>query len=107
MPSTRASMWTGKLVCIGVCLYSWFRTTWALASRLSSITSSVVSPAEALRTSRTPSMRRSFTNSAIFWPITSTDVWYGSWETTMRASPRAVSSISATARSLMEPRPVV
>jgi hypothetical protein len=35
------------------------------------------SPDDSLRTSRMPSMRRSFTSSAIFWPITSTDVWYG------------------------------
>jgi hypothetical protein len=52
-------------------------------------------------------MRRSFTSSAIFWPITSTEVWYGTSVMTMRGSPRLPSSTSATARILIEPRPVV
>ena len=53
-----------------------------------------------------PSILRSFTRSAIFEPITSTDVWYGTSLTTMRCSPLRPSSISAMARILMEPRPV-
>ena len=66
-----------------------------------------MSPDDSLRTSRMPSILRSLTSSAIFWPITSTEVWYGTWVTTMRRSPLRLSSISATARILMEPRPVV
>src|SRR6266536_3294535 len=77
-PSTSASMFTGKLHCIGVCLYSWLSTTCGLASRRSSITRRVVSPADSFRTSLMPSTLRSFTSSAIFWPITSTDVCDGS-----------------------------
>ena len=66
-----------------------------------------MSPDDSLRTSRMPSILRSLTSSAIFWPITSTDVWYGTWVTAMRRSPLRLSSISATARILIEPRPVV
>ena len=47
-----------------------------------------VSPADSLRTSRMPSMRRSLTSSAIFVPMTSTEVWYGTSVTTMRWPPR-------------------
>ena len=100
-------MCAAKLVCIGVCLYSWFSTMFALASRRSSTTSRFVTPADSLRTSRIPSSLRSLTSSAIFWPMTSTEVWYGTSVTTMRVSPRRPSSISATARILMEPRPCV
>ena len=53
-----------------------------------------------------PSILRSFTSSAIFEPITSTEVWYGTSVMTMRCSPLRPSSISATARILIEPRPV-
>ncbi len=104
-PSTSASMFTPKLVCNGVCLNRLLRTTLALASRLSSITSLGSWLADALRSSLMPSRSPARTSSVIFCSITSTDVWYGSSVTTMR-SPTRPSSISATARILMEPRPV-
>ena len=82
------------------------RTTWALASRFRSMTSRVPARELSLRASRMPSMRRSRTSSSIFDPIDSTDVWYGTSVTMMRWPPRASSSISATARIRIEPRPV-
>ena len=104
-PSTSASMLTPKLVCSGVCLYRLFNTTLALASRLSSMIRLGCWFAEALRIPLIPSRSPARTSSVIFCSITSTDVWYGSSEMTMR-SPERPSSISATARILMEPRPV-
>ena len=65
-----------------------------------------MSPDDSLRTSRMPSILRSFTSSAIFWPITSTDVWYGDLGDDDARRPFLLSSISATARILIEPRPV-
>ena len=98
-------MFTPKLVWSGVCLNRLFRTTLALASRFSSITSFGSWLAEAFRSSLMPSRSPDRTSSVIFCSITSTDVWYGSSVTTIR-SPERPSSISATARILMEPRPV-
>ena len=98
-------MFTPKLVCSGVDLKRLLRTTLALASRLSSITSRTCWLAEALSTPDIPSSSPAFTRSLIFCSITSTDVWYGSSVTTMRA-PTRPSSISATARIFIEPRPV-
>ena len=98
-------MLTPKLVCSGVCLKRLFSTTLALASRLSSMTSRGCWLAEALRIPLMPSRSPARTRSVIFCSITSTEVWYGSSVTTMR-SPTRPSSISATARILMEPRPV-
>ena len=82
-----------------------FRTTFALASRLSSMTSRGSWFAEALRIPLMPSRSPALTSSVIFCSMTSTEVWYGSSVTTM-VSPVRPSSISATARILMEPRPV-
>ena len=98
-------MLTPKLVCSGVCLYRLFNTTFALASRFRSMINDGFWLADALRIPLIPSRSPARTNSVIFCSITSTEVWYGSSETTMRSPPRP-SSISATARILMEPRPV-
>ena len=87
-PSTRATVLTLKLVCIGVCLKRLFSTTLALASRLSSITRRALRPAESFCTRLIPSRSPAFTRSAIFFSTTSTEVWYGNSVTTMRVVPR-------------------
>ncbi len=79
--------------------------TSGLASFFSSMTSFVLPFADSLRRPRTPSISWLFTRSAILRSMPSTDVWYGISVTTMR-SPFLPSSISATARMRIEPRPV-
>ena len=99
-------MLTPKLVCIGVCLYRLFSTTLALASRLSSITSRALRPAESFWVRRCPRAhvraRRSRFSSRQTRPRSDRAISV----TIMREVPRD-SSISATARSLIEPFPVL
>ena len=65
-PSTRATMLTPKVSCSWVFLYSWLRTTWGTASRLSSMTSRVPVRSDSSRRSAIPPILRSRTRSAIF-----------------------------------------
>ena len=105
-PSTSASMFTPKLVCSGVCLKRLLSTTLALASRLSSMTRRGCWLAESLRSSLMPSRSPG--------PHQVGDLLLDHLDRGLvRAarSPRCgrrprPSSISATARILIEPRPV-
>ena len=74
-PSTRATAFTLKVVCIGVCLKRLFRTTLALASRLSRMTSRVLPPDESSWASAMPSRSPARTRSSIFFETEAIDVW--------------------------------
>ncbi len=63
-PPRIASMFAGKLDCAGVWRQSWFRTTSAVASRFSSITTRTPSRFDSSRMSATPSIRLSRAASA-------------------------------------------
>ena len=63
---TSANMITPYVSCSWVCLYSWFSTTFGLASFFSSITTRRPSRLDSSRRSEIPSIRLSFTSSAIF-----------------------------------------
>ena len=60
---TSASMITPNVLCIVVCLYSWFSTTRGIASRLSSITTRMPSRSDSSRRSEMPSSFLSRTSS--------------------------------------------
>ena len=58
-------MMAPKVVCIAVCLYSWFNTTPGMASRFSSITTRIPSRSDSSRMSEMPSSFLSLTNPAM------------------------------------------
>ncbi len=105
-PSTSASMFAPKVSCSCVCLYRLLSTTFATASRLSTITRRwPVRPDVSSRMSAMPVTRLSLTRSAILRARWSGFTWYGSSVTTRQIRPW-ISSTSTTARIVMEPRPV-
>ena len=106
-PSTIASMLAPKVSCSCVCLKSWFSTTWATASRFSSMISRMPDrDDESSRTSEIPVSLPSPTSSAMRSSRLSGLTWYGSSVTTMTCRPRASSSTVTVARMVIEPRPV-
>ena len=76
-PSTSATMFTGNVVCAGVCLKRLFRTMLGLVSGRSSMTSRVLPCPDSLRMSRTPSIFPLSTRSASLPAMASTLVWNG------------------------------
>ena len=99
-------MITPKVLCIDVCLYSWFSTTRGMASRLSSITMRVWLD-DSSRRSLIPSSFLSRTSSAIDDTSVERFAWYGSAVTTIcDLLPFSFSSIPARARITILPRPV-
>ena len=104
---TSASMITPNVLCIVVCLYSWFSTTRGMASRLSSITTRMPSRSDSSRRSLMPSSFLSRTSSAICSTSRALFTWYGSSVTTIcDLFPFSFSSIAARARMTILPRPV-
>ena len=81
--------------------------TSAGASFLSSITRRVLPPADSSLTSAMPSICAGSTRSLILLAVAAIEVWYGISVTMMRSRWRPVpSTISALARSRIEPLPV-
>ena len=106
MPSTMASMFAPKLSCSWVCLYRLFSTTFATASRLSTMTRRwPVRPEVSSRMSAMPVIFPSLTRSAILIARLSGLTWYGSSVITRQVRPWS-SSMLTTARIVIEPRPV-
>ncbi len=66
----------------------------------------VLPPDDSSLASEMPSISLVATSSLILASTVRGPTWYGSSVTTMRSPPRVVSSISATARMRIEPRPV-
>ena len=104
--STRASIFTAKLVCSAVWAKRRFNTTWGFASFFSSMTTRIPLRSVSSRRSEMPSRRLSFTCSAMFLMSWRLFTWYGSSVTTMRVRSRPYSSSSCRARRMMRPRPV-
>jgi hypothetical protein len=95
-----------KLDSMAVFDQSWFSVTWATASRFSSITMRMPVRSDSSRTSEMPSTFFSPTSSAIRSMSLALFTWYGSSVTTICSKSFLRSSTSATARTLMMPRPV-
>ena len=76
------------------------------ASRLSVMTMRVSLPEDSSLASEMPSISLVATNSLILDSTALGPTWYGSWLITILSPPREDSSISATARIRMVPRPV-
>ena len=107
-PSTKASIIIPNVSCIWVCLYNWFRITWGLASLFNSITILTLSfLSDSSLTSDIPSIFLSFTNSSIFMIKLDLFTWYGNDETTILCLFPCISSISASALTVIFPLPVV
>ena len=88
-------------------LYSWFNTTWAFASLFNSITILTLSIlSDSSRKSEIPSSLFSLTNEAIFSTNFALFTWYGKELTIILCLLLLVSSISASARTVIFPLPV-
>ena len=94
--------------CICVNLYSKFSTTCGFASLFNSITTLTFSSlSDSSLTAEIPSILFSFTKSAMFSINFDLFTWYGNEDTTILCFPPDISSISASALSVIFPRPVV
>ncbi len=102
-------MLTPKVFCIGVCLYSWLRTTsGGSPPRLSSITSRMPDRSDSSRRSEIPVIFFSRTRSAILVispPSPPFFTWKGSSETMIDSRPPLSGSMWARARTLTDARP--
>ena len=99
-------MITPKVSWSCVCLYNWFRITFAFTSLLSSMTTRIPSRLDWSLNSVIPSIFLSLTSSAIFSISLALFTIYGSSVTTIRLLPLGIASISVTARTRILPRPV-
>ena len=104
-PFTKAILFTLKLDCSWVYLYSLFKTTFGTASRLHTYTMRIPLRSDSSRMSAIPSSFFSSTKSAVFLIISALFTWYGISVTIMQSRP-LTSSMCALARSTMRPRPV-
>ncbi len=100
-------MITPKVLCIWVCLYSWFSTMYGIASRFRSTTMRMPSRSDSSRRSEIPSIFLSRASSAICSIRRDLLTMNGISVTTIRSPlPPSRSSISARARITTRPRPV-
>ena len=105
-PPSIARSVTPKPVCICVCAYRLFSTTWAIASRFSSMTIRMPSRLDSSRRSLIPSSRFSRTRSAICSTSFALFTWYGiSVTTIVSRSVFGWTSTEARARTWIVPRP--
>ena len=91
--------------CIGVCLNRLFSTLCGFASRLISTKMRMPSRSDSSRRSAIPSMRLSFTRSAIFSSRVALFTWYGSSVTMIAVRSPRTSSNATWARMTTRPRP--
>ncbi len=96
-----------NVVCICVCLYSWFITICGISPRPSSSTTRMPSRFDSSRISEMPGIFFSAESSEIFSMRLALFTWYGSSVMMIASRPPRIFSACAFARSVMVPRPVV